>query len=341
LVDVPVTAAAPLLRAGDRGAAVRDLQERLVAAGRLVRVDGIYSDATRYAVESFQAQRGLRVDGICGPETWAALIESGFALGDRLIYLCQPMLRGDDVALLQRRLNALGFDAGREDGIFGRETEAALGAFQRDAGLATDRVCGPATLAALSRLGSLAEGSVATVRERDTLRRSAQHLAGMRVFVAGDLEVASQTSAVATGLRHHNAVVGLDNSGEDPTFVATSANRFLAGAFVALVAGPDPAVRCAYFANDAFRSEGGYRLATRLTEAIAPVMPAIEPPIGRTYRLLRETRMAAVVCEILPRGDAAASSVLQHELPRLTNALVEGIRRGIEEPLDASSGEDG
>jgi hypothetical protein len=136
-------------------------------------------------------------------------------------------------------------------------------------------------------------------------------------------------------------VVGLDTSGEDPTFVATSANRFLAGAFVALVAGPDPAVRCAYFANDAFRSEGGYRLATRLTEAIAPVMPAIEPPIGRTYRLLRETRMAAVVCEILPRGDAAASSVLQHELPRLTNALVEGIRRGIEEPLDASSGEDG
>src|SRR5262249_7355316 len=134
LAEPPVTTAAPLLRAGDRGAAVRDLQERLAAAGLLVRIDGHYSNATRDAVESFQKQRGLRVDGICGPETWAALIESGFALGDRLMYLCQPMLRGDDVALLQRRLNALGFDAGREDGIFGRETEAALGAFQRDAG---------------------------------------------------------------------------------------------------------------------------------------------------------------------------------------------------------------
>ena len=331
--------AAPLLRAGDRGAAVRDLQERLIAAGLFIRVDGHYSDATRHAVESFQAQRGLRVDGICGPETWSALIESGFALGDRLMYLCQPMLRGDDVALLQQRLNALGFDAGREDGIFGRETEAALGAFQRDAGLATDRVCGPATLAALARLGSLAEGSVATVRERDTLRRSAQRLAGMRVFVAGDLEVASLTSAVATGLRRHSAIVGLDNSGEDPTFVATSANRFLAGAFVAFAAGAEPGVRCAYFANDTFRSEGGYRLATRLTEALEPVVPAIEPPIGRTYRLLRETRMAAVVCEIVPRGNAVASSEVHQGLPRLTRALVEGIRRGIEEPLDVASGD--
>jgi N-acetylmuramoyl-L-alanine amidase len=329
-----MTTAAPLLRAGDRGAAVRDLQERLVTAGLLVRVDGEYAHATRQAVESFQAQRGLRVDGVCGPETWAALIESGFALGDRLMYLCQPMLRGDDVALLQRRLNALGFDAGREDGIFGRETEAALGAFQRDAGLATDRVCGPATLAALARLGSLAEGSVATVRERDTLRRTAQHLAGMRVFVAGDLEIAPLTSAVATGLRRHNAIVGLDNSGEDPSLVATSANRFLAGAFVALTAGAEPGIRCAYFANETFRSEGGFCLATRITEAIADVMPAVEPPIGRTYRLLRETRMAAVMCEVLHGGDADASSTLHHELPRLTNALVEGIRRGVEEPLD-------
>src|SRR5690606_34344697 len=99
-------------------------------------------DATVEAVRTFQEQRGLRVDGICGPETWGALIESGFRLGDRLLYLCTPMLRGDDVAELQRRLNALGFDAGREDGILGPDTERAIGAFQRDAGLAIDKVAG-------------------------------------------------------------------------------------------------------------------------------------------------------------------------------------------------------
>jgi len=50
------------------------------------------------------------------------IVESGFPLGDRLLYLHEPLLRGDDVAALQRRLNAFGFDAGREDGLLGTET---------------------------------------------------------------------------------------------------------------------------------------------------------------------------------------------------------------------------
>ncbi len=68
------------------------------------------------------------------------------------------MLRGDDVAELQRRLNALGFDAGREDGILGPETETALREFQRNAGATADGVCGPATLAAIARVSGLAGG---------------------------------------------------------------------------------------------------------------------------------------------------------------------------------------
>ncbi len=327
-----------MLRAGNRGDAVRDLQQRLVAAGARIVVHGQFDAATEQAVRAFQEQRGLRVDGICGPETWGTLIESGFAPGDRLLYLCQPMLRGDDVAALQRRLNALGFDAGREDGILGPETEAAIGAFQRDAGLATDKVCGPATLGALGRLGSLADGSVATVRERDALRRRApRHLDGLRVFVAGDLGVAALTGAVATGLRRSGAVVGLDASGEDPTFVAATANRFEAEAFVALTTGADPGARCAYFASNAFRSEGGYCLAERLTAALRTVLPAVDEPIGRTYRLLRETRMAAVVCELVGRDDANAMAVLAHDLPGVAQAIVDGVRRGVEEPVDAQA----
>src|SRR5690349_9631512 len=252
----------------------------------------------------------MRVDGICGPETWSALIESGYTLGDRLLYHCHPNLRGDDVAELQRRLNALGFDAGREDGILGPDTEAAIAAFQRDAGLATDKVAGPATLAALARLGSLSGGSVRAVRDRETLRREPRRLDGLRVFVAGDLGVAVLTSAVASGLRKIGAVVGLDTSGEDPSFVAASANRFEAEAFIALTTGEVPGTRCSYFANKTFRSEAGYCLATRLTAALEPVLQGVEPPIGRTYRLLRETRMAAVICELLAGDDADAMAAL-------------------------------
>ncbi len=292
-----------LLRLGHRGDAVTDIQQRLVAEGARIVATGVYDDATEAAVRTFQVGRGLRVDGICGPETWGALIESGFALGDRMLYLCRPMLRGDDIGALQRRLNALGFDAGREDGIFGPATESALGSFQRDAGLASDKVCGPATVAALGRLGALADGSVATVRERDTLRRGGRTLDGFRVFLAGDLGVAALATAVASGLRRRGAIVGLDTSGEDATLVAATANRFDAGAFLALTTGGDAGARCAYFANNAFRSEGGYCLAERLTVALRSVLPAVGAPEGRTYQLLRETRMAAVVCELTPRDD--------------------------------------
>ena len=122
-------------------------------------------------MRTFQEARGLRVDGLCGPQTWAAVVESGYRLGDRLLYRRRPMLRGDDVAELQRRLNGLGFDAGREDGILGDDTTIALTEFQRNMNLVTDGICGPATIAVLDRVGTLAEGSVASVREREALRR--------------------------------------------------------------------------------------------------------------------------------------------------------------------------
>ena len=52
------------------------------------------------------------------------------------------MLRGDDVAELQQRLSAFGFDTGRVDGIFGDMTSAALGEFQRNAGVPVDGIAG-------------------------------------------------------------------------------------------------------------------------------------------------------------------------------------------------------
>ncbi|MGN6655729.1 MAG: N-acetylmuramidase domain-containing protein [Rhodanobacter sp.] len=61
------------LRAGDTGAAVTVLQQRLQRAGYPTTVDGWYGDATTAAVRAYQAARGLPVDGIAGPRTQAAL----------------------------------------------------------------------------------------------------------------------------------------------------------------------------------------------------------------------------------------------------------------------------
>lgn len=59
--------------------------------------------------------------------------------------------RGAPVFDLQRRLEALGYPPGPIDGIFGPRTEAAVRAFQRDAGMVPDGIVGPRTRRALAR----------------------------------------------------------------------------------------------------------------------------------------------------------------------------------------------
>ena len=57
--------------------------------------------------------------------------------------------RSDRVKILQRRLGAVGFDAGVPDGIFGRGTRRAVKRFQRVSRLKADGYVGPATWKAL------------------------------------------------------------------------------------------------------------------------------------------------------------------------------------------------
>jgi N-acetylmuramoyl-L-alanine amidase len=63
------------LKLGSRGAAVRDLQTMLNAAGAKppLLVDDAFGDATDAAVRDFQERMGLVVDGKAGPQTLTAL----------------------------------------------------------------------------------------------------------------------------------------------------------------------------------------------------------------------------------------------------------------------------
>ena len=324
-----------VLRRGDRGDPVRELQERLSAAGHPLTVDAEYGARTEAAVRAFQAARRLRDDGICGPQTWAALVEAGYRLGDRLLYWSpgQRMLRGDDVAALQRRLNALGFDAGREDGILGPETEAAIRQFQRNAGLTPDGIFGPQTEKMLERVDALAGGDVAAVRERELLRRGPHRLTGRKVYLAVEPGLDALGSTVAKGLHDAGATVVSDFTGQHDSVLAAEANRFGADLFLAIRAGEDR--RCTYFATNAFRSEAGYCVAEHLDAELRVVLGATAGAAGRSYPVLRETRMAAVVCEVVARDDAAGMQALVANGPAVADAIVRGTRRGVERPLDS------
>lgn len=61
------------LRRGDTGAQVRTVQTRLRARGWSIAVDGSFGPAMERTVRQFQTNKKLRVDGIVGPATWAAL----------------------------------------------------------------------------------------------------------------------------------------------------------------------------------------------------------------------------------------------------------------------------
>lgn len=67
----------------------------------------------------------------------------------RILKLTTPHLRGEDVRWAQGRLNALGYDCGKADGIFGPNTDKAVKAFQRANGLSQDGDIGPKTWAKL------------------------------------------------------------------------------------------------------------------------------------------------------------------------------------------------
>lgn len=67
----------PVLRRGDKSETVRAAQLLLIGRGFRCGpwgADGEFGSATYGAVYQFQRARGLQIDGVIGPETWAALL---------------------------------------------------------------------------------------------------------------------------------------------------------------------------------------------------------------------------------------------------------------------------
>jgi N-acetylmuramoyl-L-alanine amidase len=297
--DVQVLPLAP----GAGGSAIIDLQSRLQRLGRLRTrsITGTYDPETADAVAAFQRQRGLRADGVCGRDTWAAVVEAGYRLGDRNLYLRTPMIHGDDVAELQRRLSTLGFDPGGVDGIFGERTRVAVVEFQRNVGLVTDEICGRLTMSELDRLTVRPGGGdlVSNVRERLIASARGATLSGRRIAVGEQGGFSTGVAAVCRALASVGAET-LSLHHPDESEQALSANRALVDCYVGLRLDPDhSSLKTMFYSGYRYESETSRLLATVMRDEISRQLGFDDSSTeGMALRILRETQMPAVLIDL-------------------------------------------
>ena len=170
---IAAVSTASTLKEGDRGDAVKTLQQKLIALGSLNgSADGIFGSSTKAAVSAFQSTHGLSATGMAEAATLNAIDrayqtgaidtgtitapgrvdDSGVTIkpGSTSTY---PTLKygdsGSNVMVLQTRLKELGYFNGSIGGNFGLLTQTAVTTFQIAAGLKADGIVGASTWSAL------------------------------------------------------------------------------------------------------------------------------------------------------------------------------------------------
>lgn len=184
---------AEVITDGDRGEAVSRLQTHLSELGyndmqgRPLMIDNDFGRSTYSAVEAFQRDHGLSVDGVAGPKTWAALRDATRTAS--IHPSCVPSLHAEpvhtsahvttsatipepalgplglnttDIRVLQEQLNTLGMTDHRGQalpvtGVYDNTTRIAVMGFQSEQGLPVTGLADLATHSLLDARATIAE----------------------------------------------------------------------------------------------------------------------------------------------------------------------------------------
>ncbi len=273
---------------------MKDLRQRLGAAGVDVGELEVFDEGLAAAVKEFQQSRGLIETGVCDAITWLNLVEAGFQIGDRVLYLRSPCFRGDDVTWLQMRLGNLGFDPGRVDGIYGARTRDAVREFQINVCLPDDGIVGRSTVEELMRVFGRSREHIHGVRELELLRHSGKAVGDSSVACFGSLYVEVEAEMLAVRLKALGARA-VAYAGNEQSRLAQLAND---GGFdlVVYLDYSSNGVHVAYYSGFRYTSPAGKRLAEEVSKGIERLsLPYAVGTRGMTLPILRETRMPVVV----------------------------------------------
>lgn len=191
------------IKEGMQGAAVEDVQTRLVGLGFSIdaaeRAAKLFGSTTAQAVRDFRAGHDLPAGNEIDLPAWGALVDASYKLGDRTLYLRLPNFHGADVRALQQALNTLGFACGEDDGYFGPHTEAALQQFQENVGLFADGMAFQDTFNYIYRLHHVWTGKSSVVElgpeARTGFARAASVLEQVNIAVGGEDAIARNVAS--------------------------------------------------------------------------------------------------------------------------------------------------
>jgi N-acetylmuramoyl-L-alanine amidase len=303
---------------------VVDLQTRLLSLGLDLGnrgIDGVFGPRTELAVKAFQQGMGILADGVVGEITWREVVEAGYGPGERLIYLRQPPFRGADVTELQRMLNDLGFDPGAVNGLFDERVARATKEFQRNAGLIPDGVVDAGVFKVLRTYATQTLGThqlpdknggyFAEDLFSGTIVVDAAHGGSDRGYVCpSGIAEADLNLAVAQELAQilpaHEVLLTRSGdeevSNSDRAYLANSSGaRMIISIHHAAYKAPKASGTASfYFSRLGYQSHRGRMAATYIQRGISRILGTRDiGELGRSYDILRETNMPAVLLEPL------------------------------------------
>ncbi|HHT79207.1 MAG TPA: hypothetical protein GXZ93_05360 [Actinobacteria bacterium] len=317
-----------LIKKGAKGLKAVDIQSRLRLLGYdlgRTEIDGIFGDETEKAIKEFQKKRCISVTGIVDDECWQELVDAGYSIGDRLLYLKEPPFRGDDVKTLQFWLKSLGFFKNNENGIFNKSTGKALTEFQKNMKLEMDGILGGKTLEHLVGLKRIIDDKQSSnypilKKIKNSQKKPLKIILDCGVFpsdmkdgpgdnVKNKIDICSKISEICSDILKNNGFlvsVTSDKAGNPYEGIFSrikKANKAKGDLLVSTNIGygenkDENILQCYYFKGIKSFSRNGKRLADLICSEFEKNISGVSvQSSGASYAVLKDTNMTSVYIE--------------------------------------------